>query len=141
MKKEIKTVSADSFKTDRGEYVFPFECLDKTPGGSNLGRIEWHVEPIKSNKNKGRYYIEKLLVFASQTRDERYKGKIFEIPCYTESITADVLHHRDSYFHYVWRMTWCEVHNTAFFSAYPKNEHTKLVINVNSSISSEIEFE
>lgn len=139
-KYKINIVPADDFKTDYGTYEFPFEALDKTPGGSNLGRIEWHIEPFKSKKNKGRYYIEKILVFASQTRDERYKGKIFEIPCYTESITADSLHNRDSYFHYVWRMLWCEVHNTVYFSAYPKNKHKKLVINVESSISSEIEF-
>lgn len=135
----VEPISAENFKQKNGEYVFPFELLDKTPGGSSLGRIEWHIEPSKGRKVGGRYYIEKLLVWASQTRDERYNGKIFEIPCYSESIYASCLA-EDSYFKYVWRMLFCGVHKNPVFSAYPGDKHKELVINTGSSICLEINF-
>lgn len=138
--KIIETISADIFKVGNNQYEFPFTAVDETPGGRSLGRIEWVIEPIKGKKYKGRYYIEKLLVSAKQTYDKRYSGKLFEIPCFTESITTDTMFRRDSYFHFVWRMSWCEIHNTPVFDAYPKNEHTKLIINTNSSISIYIDF-
>jgi len=139
--KEIKTRSAEEFRGDDGIYRFPFVCLDETPGGRSLGRIEWHVEPVKGRKTNGRYYIEKLFVWPSQTYDERYyKKPIFEIPCYAESITADSLRDRASYMHCVWRFMYCEVHKCPIFSAYPANEHNTLEINVGSSISIDIEF-
>ena len=141
MKDEIKIESAEKFKNSDGTYIFPFVCLDDRKDGSSLGRIEWHLEPFKGKKTKGRYRIEKLFIFATQTRDERYRGKIFEIPCWGEGITADSLHRGDSYFHCVWKMSFCEIHKAPYFSAYPKNEHTKLVIRANSSISIEIYFE
>jgi len=137
--KELKTMSADKFKDKDGYYIFPFEVLDKTLGGSSLGRIEWHIEPIKGRKTKGRYYIEKLLVWVSQTRDEEYMKKIFEIPCYSECITGDTLK-RESYLNYVWRVMYCEVHKGIVFSAYPSNHHKELKIDVGSSVSLDIDF-
>lgn len=138
----IPTESADQFKNEHGIYVFPFDVIDKTPGGSNLGRIEWHMEFHKGKKTKGRYYIEKILVWATQTRDERYVKKIFEIPCYTESIYASPSStgNRNYYLSYVWRIMQCEVHNTLMFSAYPENQHVALEIGVGSSISADIMF-
>lgn len=138
---KIKYESATKFRDKDGYYIFPFEVLGKTPGGSNLGRIEWHLEPVASKKKDGRYYIEKLMVWASQTRDTRYFGKVFEIPCWSESLTADSLNNRASYFHFVWRMMICEVHKNPMFSAYPANEHSKLKIDTSSSISCELTFE
>lgn len=147
MKKKIqfKPVSAKSFRDKDGYYLFPFECLDKTPGGSNLGRIEWHMELVPSKKGqtkyeKGRYHIEKLLVWASQTRDPRYQKKVFEIPCWAEALTSDSLRERGSYMHYVWRVMICELHKNVVFSAYPANEHKVLKINVGSSISIDADF-
>lgn len=136
--RKVKTISAKQFKDKNGTYIFPFKVIDK-----QFGRIEWHIEPIKGRKSgmgRGLYYIETLLVWATQTRDVRYLGKTFEIPCFTEAIVADSLRKSNSYFHYVWRMIFCDTHKTVSFSAYPANEHKTLEINVDSSISSSIEF-
>jgi len=134
MKKEIKTESAEAFKNKDGEYVFPFKVLDPT-----YGRIEWCIEPVRGKKKKGRYYIEKLLVQARQTKDKRYEAKLFEIPCFTESITGSMFD-KGSYLHHVWLMKICEDHNAPLMRAYPKDEHTQLVIPINSSISVEPKF-
>ena len=140
-KDKPKTVSAEKYRiANSGRYVFPFTALDDIwKDGSSLGRIQWRIEPIKGRKTKGRYYYEKLLVSATQTRDPRYKGMIFEIPCYSESITGDSIN-RESFLNYVWRTLHCEIHNTTMLDAYPANHHTQLVINVSSSISIDIDF-
>lgn len=141
-------VSAEKFLKKDGYseiYEFPFEALDKTPGGLNLGRIEWHLEfipgaPQRKKYQHGKRYFEKIHVWATQTRDPRYEKKVFVIPCFVESITADSLRRRSSYFHYVWHMTPCEIHKTMMFSAYPENNHTILRIPIDSTISIEPEF-
>lgn len=135
----IKPVKADEFKGKDGIYRFPFEVLDKTPGESNLGRIEWGIEPLRGKKTGGRYMIEGILIWARQTRDERYAKKIFYIECFSESITADIIE-RKSYLSYVWRTMFCEEHKNLIFDAYPANNHSILEINVESSISIDINF-
>lgn len=140
----MKTTSPKEFVKGKGYpegdiYVFPFQAMDSRRDGSSLGRIMWQVEPIFGKKTKGRYYVEKLLVWAKQTRDERYAGKVFEIPCYSESITGDSLE-RESFLNYVWQVQQCEVHKGMVFSAYPANEHKELIINVGSSISIDIDL-
>ena len=136
----MKTNSAKLFRNDKGEYIFPFEVLDKTPGGRNLGRIEWLIEPIVGKKNKdGRYYIEKLLIQARQTRDKRYIGKLFEIPVFADSILGDTLG-RESYINYVWRMMFCPEHKTFIFDAYPGNNHKALKISCFSTMGIDINF-
>ena len=137
--KDIKIESAEAFKDKDGYYIFPFEVLDKTEGGSNLGRIEVQLEFLRGKKTKGRYYIEKILLQFRQTRDPRYFGKVFEIPCWTEAILGDSLE-RESYLNYVWRIMHCEVHKDLFFCAYPANNHKALKINVGSSIGADIDF-
>ena len=143
MSEQVKTetVSAESFKNESGSYVFPFEALDRTPGGSNLGRIEWHVEIGKGKKTRGRYYIERMLVWATQTRDHRYAGILFEIPCFSEMLHADSVGSNDSYLKHVWSVGFCNEHKLPYFSAYPENRHNKLVIEANSSIMVDMYFE
>lgn len=137
---KIKTINPKAFENENGIYIFPFKVLDDTPGGSNLGRIEWNIEAIRGNKNKGRYYIEKLLIYATQTHDERYGARnIFEIPCFSESISGDCLN-RESFLNYVWRIMPCEMHKTFVLSAYPGNQHKELIIDVGSSIGIDIDF-
>lgn len=141
-------VSADVFKKSDGYstvYEFPFDVLDKTPGGSNLGRIEWHMEFIPGKKQTrkymhGRRYYEKIYVWATQTRDKRYQKKVFEIPCFVECITGDSLRARSSFMHHVWRVMPCELHDIPTFSAYPANHHRALRIPIDSTISIEPEF-
>lgn len=137
MKTAVTTYSAEHFKNEHGIYVFPFKVLDST-----YGRIEWHMEFQHGKKTKGRYHIEKILVWATQTVDERYVKKVFEIPCYTESIYASPsgIGGRDHYLSNVWRIMPCEVHKTLMFSAYPENQHKELEIGVGSSISADIIF-
>lgn len=140
---ELQYKSAEEFKDEHGYYVFPFEVLDKTPGGSNLGRIEWHIELVRSKKKDGRYWIEKLLVWPSQTRDERYpRNIIWEIECYAECITSrNYQGESNSFIANVWRMFFCEVHKNLIMTAYPRNQHSQLKINVGSSISIDADFE
>jgi hypothetical protein len=131
--------SADEFKCKDGSYRFPFVCVDKTPGGRNLGRIEWCIEPIKGKKVKGRYYIESLLVWAMQTYDPRYIGKTFKIPCYMKQLEGP--NYNPNYFSRVWRIAFCAEHGALVFDAYPANEHTVLVIEGKSSVYNNIYFE
>jgi hypothetical protein len=135
----MKTITAEGFKDKDGSFVFPFQVLDDRKDGSSLGRIMWQIELIKGRKYKGRYYIEKLLVWARQTRDDKYAGKVFEIPCYSEALLGDSID-RESYINYVWHIQPCEVHNSLVFSAYPSNSHKALKINVDSSISINADF-
>ena len=140
MNNKIKLRSAKQFLREDGVYEFPFVCMDTTPGGSNLGRIEWHIEPIRGRKHRGRYYIEKLLVYASQTRNKKYRGIVFEISCYSESLYSSILHPEDEFIPRVWRIMFCEEHKTPVLSAYPENRHTRLEINVGSSIMINTKF-
>lgn len=127
-----------------GIYRFPFDVLDKTPGGSNLGRIEWHVETLHGAKKNGRYHIEKLYVWATQTRDPRYKNKVFEITsCCTECVMGFNLKSSNQTFFLscVWRMMICEIHKAPVLSAYPEDKHSVLEIgSVWSSIGINIDF-
>jgi hypothetical protein len=139
--KTFKTASADKYLNKiTNQYEFPFEVLDKTPGGSNLGRIEWCIELIRSKRKKeGLYYIEKLYLWAKQTRDKRYIGKIFEIPCYADCVGGPS---RESFLKGVWRVGFCDIHKTLILEAYPdKDNYKKLVINNGSSILMDIYFE
>lgn len=138
--KKTQTYSADKFKSDDSTYRFPFTVLDPTPGGSNLGRIEWGIELLHGRKQKGRYYIEKLLVFARQTRDERYAGKVFEIPCFTDMLQGRELTGRSAFIQHVWQVSICPEHNAPVLSAYPENQHSELVVDVRSSISIDVNF-
>lgn len=140
---ELEYKSAEQFKDENGYYVFPFEVLDKTPGGSNLGRIEWHIELVRSKKKDGRYWIEKLYVWPSQTRDKKYpRNIIWVIDCRAECLTSrNYQDESNSFISNVWKIQFCEVHKNIFMSAYPKNRHSKLKINVQSSISIDASFE
>jgi hypothetical protein len=126
-------------------FVFPFEPLDLPDRLDSLGRIEWHIELVmdkkksKVSKSFSKYYIKELWVFATQTRDKRYIGKIFKIPCHTETLTASSFHPED-YLNNLWKFTFCDVHKNPLFSAYPKDEHKYFVIDASSSISIEPKF-
>jgi hypothetical protein len=138
-KLKLKTLSAKRFRDKSGYFIFPFQVLDDRTDGTSLGRIMWNIELLKGRKQKGRYFFEKILVWAKQTRDERYMGKVFEIPCYSEAVTGDSLD-RESYLNYVWYIQPCEIHNSLIFSAYPANHHKALRINVGSLMSIDIDF-
>lgn len=144
MREEITTVSADQFKGKESYeevYTFPFKPLDDTPGGSNLGRIEWHIEPVRGTRKKhGRYYIEKILLWAQQTRDEKYKGKLFEIPCFTEMIDGSA-YSKEPLLGHISHIGFCDKHKNIIISTYPKNHHTKLILRVGNSILTDIYFE
>lgn len=66
-------------------YQIPFTILDNTPNGKSYGRIMWNIEIITGCKSKGgcskfkRYWIEKIYVWASQTRDEEIADKVFKL--------------------------------------------------------------
>lgn len=140
-KPKFETVSAADFKGEGGTYRFPFEVLDPTPGGENLGRIEWCIELIWSKRKKwGCHHIEKIYLWAKQTRDPRYAKKILEIECFAEALTSNSVFGLDSYIHNVWYIGQCPEHKTPFMAAYPGNKHTALEINIFSSICLEAVF-
>ena len=149
-KNQIKVTSPNKYrvKTEKGYqriYRFPFETLDPTPGGSNLGRMEWGIELFRAKKKQNnRYYIEKIWVWARQTRDKRYLGKVFEIPCWTEMIESlDRVFGEpgtDPYMSRVWQTAFCSEHKQVSFSAYPDTDHNVLEIDVQSSIMASINF-
>lgn len=119
-------------------YEFPFTLLDPTPGGANLGRIAWCVELHPTARaRKGVRRIAEVWVWARQTRDPRYVGRIFKFPTNAESLGVDAL--RKSY--HPWRIRFCGEHRGALvLEAYPANEHTKLVVSPCSAIQCEVNF-
>ena len=143
----IKTSSPKEFRVDYdyGEvYEFPFHALDPNPRRS--GRIEWHIECFTEyNRKEKRHYICKLWVWATSTFDPRYRGKIFEIPCYTEAIHGNPMGHgkkimESSFLQSVWKFMPFSDNGNFVLSAYPNNEHTVLRIACNSSIFIEPKF-
>lgn len=138
--KTTRLLKADKFYDgEKRCYRFPFDVLDNIKGGGNLGRIEWHIEPLfKYEKRGGVYRINKFLIWATQTRDKRYKGKLFFVNIFAESICKS--YQTDDYFQYIWRMGYCKEHKTVSFSAYPENHHRFLIIEATSSISNHIYF-
>lgn len=115
-------------------YRFPFTVKDPT-----YGRIEWHIEPLRGPKRKGRYPIAGLLVWASQTLDHAYHGKLYAIEgLATESIfnTSVAL---SSFIQHLWRVSYCETHGNLILSSYGEGithgaETGVLEINVSSSV-------
>jgi len=120
---------------DSSIFEFPFKCMHP-----RYGRIEWWLEFFRASKKEGnRYYINKILVWANQTDDKRYSGKNFEIPCHCEQMGGSF---RDnSYLSGVWSMGYCNLHKQFMIGSYPKENHTKLIIDVSSSILTKICFE
>ena len=138
-KKETKTDNPKKFEVSKYLYRYPFKCMDDTPGGDNLGKIEWCIEPVYGKKKRGRYFIESLLVWARQTRDKKYSKKLFLIHCFAGAITGDSLNRQD-YLNHVWYWGICSEHKRPFMVAYPQKHHSVLEINTGSSISIEIKF-
>lgn len=142
LKKPVKPQSAEKFKTKEGQYVFPFVALDKTPGGKNLGRIQWCIElhPQEKSKESGFRRVGKLLVWAMQTRDKRYFRKVFEIPTFAEMFySCASTNKRDAFV--PWKIMLCDEHKGAVvLDAYPENEHRALVIDAMSSIMVQVKF-
>lgn len=126
------TKATKYYDKDRREYVFPFEVFDKTPGGSNLGRIEWWIEPVwKYDRSRKRYCIDEAYVWARQTRDKRYAGKLFLVDCFGDNWFSSCTHIHDNFIKYVWLIEKCMIHKTMQYGAYPEDHHTKLVISEN----------
>lgn len=127
------------------EYIFPFTLMDPTPGGQNLGRMEWQLEPLPSAKQKGRRYIQGLAIWARQTRDPRYTSRIFLIPTRSEAITGSrrLLGERTEadFVSGVWHMGFCELHRSLILTAYPPDGMTRLIVRTGSSISNEVYFD
>ncbi len=132
---KLKRQNANQFK-NKGEsvWLFPFTCLDPMPGGGNLGRIEWHSEPYRFKKQEGRWYITAILLWATQTRDQRYKGKLFELRCLTEAICGNSVDPLGSLIGCVWHIGRCADHRQLMFSAYPQNDQSLLEVDLNSSL-------
>ncbi len=140
LKGDWKRGEIEPFKIRDGVYRFPFTPLDPTPGGRSLGRMEWCIEPIRrTRKREGRYWIDSILVWATQTSDPRYFGIVFEIPCMVDCVTSHRLSD-GSYFAGVWRTVYCEQHRNVVFDSYPENHHTGLIVNVFVS-SASVEYD
>jgi hypothetical protein len=138
---ETELTSAETYQTDGG-YLFPFTVMDPTPGGSNLGRIEWHVELYKSQKRRGYSgkFITKMLVWARQTRDPRYDGKVFILDCYTRGIMTCLQTSNDDFSRHAWFLSVCEEHGGVIISSYPSDHHVALMIETHSEVGTRIRF-
>lgn len=126
----------EAFRTEAG-YEFPFEPFDATPGGTNLGRIEWHLELVRKGRGA---HLEALVLWATQTRDDRYVGRLFRLPVQADLVTRGTSDGRSDFLTRVWRVGYCDVHRHAILSAYPADEHRRLVAHVWSGISVDLEF-
>ena len=139
---KFKTTSAKKYyDKSKMAYIFPFKCLDDTPDGSNLGRMEWCIEPVRASKKhkEGWYPIEKLYIWARQTRDKQYLNKVFEIPCGAEYIFTSP--NENSFFSGVWMAGYCPEHKNMVLISYPnKDEYNTLVIRNWTSIGVDVRF-
>ncbi len=139
-KLNLEPLPAEYFDKVSGAYMLPFIVLDPTPGGKNIGRIEWIIEPIERKKKQGRWYITKLLVCARQTHDPRWSGKLFYVDLFTEALTGN-RQNGDGFFNGVWLSFYCAEHrNSMQFLSYPKNHHKHLRIETYSSIMCDIKY-
>jgi hypothetical protein len=133
-----KTCSAKKFEV-LGGYLFPFTLMDTTPGGGNLGRIEWHIEFVKTRKEKNARYITQMLVWARQTKDPRYLNKFFLLDCNTPSIVTH-LNNSSDFLNNTWTMAICYEHKMPIVSAHPPDKYCALYIETFSSIGTRIRF-
>ena len=135
-----KFLVRDKSKYRRRTYEFPFEALDQKKG---LGIIEWNLELFSEyDRSSKKYYINKMWIWAGQTMDKRYRGKIFQIECYTEAIKAlpfTMKNNEDAFIQRVWSMKYWDNGNLVM-TAYPKHEHNILQIETFSSIFLEPKF-
>lgn len=125
---------ADAYLVN-GYYRFPFDTFDKTPGGSNWGRIEWRLEPVAK-----RGKIVKIFLQATQTRDEQYLDKTFELEVGAPSLFGSP-RNNDDFLGKVWRTYYCPEHKTFALEAYPDDHHNVLVIERFSGIGIRASFE
>ena len=141
MKTELKFEPAEAYKVDDG-YLFPFTCLDDTPGDSNLGRIEWNLEFYKTKLDKGQRFVTQMLVWARQTRDPRYFGKTFLLDCNTAGVMSSCNRGRktDDFMHCSWFVAPCPEHKGQIIAAYPEDHHNALHIEMNSWVGTYIKF-
>lgn len=129
----------------RGLYAFPFLLLDETPGGENLGRIEWHVEPVPGKTPRGRRGESALggfLVWATQTTDPRYRARTYWLERDTGGLEGRRLTGAPgaAFIENVWIIRRCREHNRLVLSAYPRDHHRRLVFELTSSIAVVAEF-
>ena len=134
-----QSVGAEAFRKGTGYpeesiYVFPFTALD-APGPHSRGRMEWWLEPLRSRKRRGRYDIIGLYLWACQTRDPRYEGKLFHIPCHAGMLYGQGIGlYRNGLLNHAWTASFCHDHGVVCFGAYPRDWHTALEIDVSLSI-------
>ena len=146
MAKLVKPVALDATAFQdinyQGRYRFPFERLDPTPGGSNLGCIEWHVELMPdSRRRQGRRRVVSAFVWASQTRDTRYAGKLFTLPAHCDGILVLAVGLGLSYLGGVWFMGFCPIHKQLAMSSYPPDGSSALVVDFWLSTAGHIYYE
>jgi len=128
-------------------YRIPFTLIDKTPGGKSYGRINWNFEIIRSKKRNGgwfsgkdkRVFIEKIYIWARQTRDKRVSGKVFKLDLLSERLNGNVFNEHSS-------VEPCTEHlKGTIVSTYPNNEHSWqneciLEISATTSVMVDINF-
>lgn len=99
----------------RHDDVVRFVAIDKTPGGTNLGRAEFVFCPMWRCGRLERFFIE-----ARQQRDlvdtqyvvETFKGEMFCVQSWT---------HRGIKEPRVWSSYWCKEHKTIALRVYVPN--------------------
>ena len=149
--KEIPIYDAKPFLVTKDEwpiiYRFPFDTLDSSPAakkwsGCSYGRIEWNIEPrkIKYDRTEKRFYINQILVWAHQTRDKNYSGKIFGMNCKVESLgggTRPLYDYEVYALNHLWRMTPSPVTKTMMMATYPPDGFD--ILEFNFSVSSSVD--
>ena len=132
-------------------YAFPFDYSDQSPtkkknSGRGLGVIEWNIEPRKFEYDKElkKYYITQIYLWASQTRDARYYGKVFGLSSYTDSLCASVLESRKDTekdaIKQAWRVQPSLITKTLMFQTYPPKDFNFLILNLSSSLGADIKY-
>lgn len=143
MKPSKEEIDNKCIVIDLNKFEIEFECIDKTPWGKSLWRIEWHIEPVYKL-----WICRYIYVRPSQTRDRRIAGKIWKLVCNTPSFEWWSLSIKywnvdktNSYFLHVRKIWYCKLHRMTLYSAYPKDWHSKIVFeNLYSSVYSSIYF-
>ena len=135
--KKIKTVNPKEFyNKEEDKYIFPIQVLDPDKTCKSLGRIEIHIEQFRSSKKEdGLYCIEKIWLWFQQTRDEKYRGVIFEIPMHCESLQLESENSEGGQ-----TLMFCNIHKNPVIWFYPDNGVQSLEIENRSSIYNRIKL-
>lgn len=100
-----------------GDDVVYFTAFDPIPGGSNLGRAEFHFCPIWKRGKLQRFFI-----YPKQQREQKFYYEVETAQSHLFSVGS--LTHKGIELPYIWTHYWCPEHKCMTLNVYvPRNSN------------------